>query len=156
MFRITKQPLCMSVNIITPRTHLPHRPPEHSNQRTAPSLQRTHRQFTSTCLHPRGGAATSVKRGTSAYTGARACRASVRSSFSSTHLPTKPPMATYPPANPQVDDIHTHILAPVLKCCMGEALPGPRRFMGTLATYRRIHGERIVLRFKAPRSFRCM
>ena len=65
----------MSVNIITPRTHLPHRPPEHpehSNQRTAPSLQRTHRQFTSTRLHPRRGAAASVKRGTSAYTGARA------------------------------------------------------------------------------------
>jgi hypothetical protein len=159
MFHITKQPLCMFVNIITPRTHLPHRPPEpseHSNQRTASSLQRTHRQFTSTRLHPRGGAAASVKRGNSAYTGARACRTSVRSSFSSTHLHTKPPKATYPPASPQVDDIHTHILAPFLKCSMGEAFPGARRFMRTLATCRRIHSERIVLRFNAPRSFRCM
>lgn len=141
MFHTTKRPLYMSVNIITPRTHLPHRLPEHtehSNQRTAPSLQRTHRQFTSTRLHPRGGAAASVKRGTSAYTGARACRTSVRSSFSSTHLHTKPPMATYPPANPQTDDIHTHILAPVLIRNMDEALPAIRRFMGTLATCCRI------------------
>jgi hypothetical protein len=124
----------MSANIITPRTHLPHRPtenPEHSNQRTAPSLQRTHRQFTPNRLHPRGGVAASVKRGTSAYTGARACRTSVRSSLSSTHLHTKPPMATYPPANPPVDDIHTHVLTPVLRCSMGEAFPGARRFMGT-------------------------
>jgi hypothetical protein len=149
----------MSVNIITPRTHLPHRPPghpEHSNQRTGPSLQRTHRQFTSIRLHPRGGAVASVKRRTSAYTGARAYRTSVRSFFSSTHLHIKPPIATYPPANPQVDNIHTHILAPVLKCSMGEAIPGAPRFMGTLATCCRIHGERIVLRFNAPRSFRCM
>lgn len=73
-----------------------------------------------------------VKRGTDAYTALGRLvhpHAPLHPPHARTHPPPKPLQATYPPASPQVDDIHSAVLAPFRTGSMGVAVPGARRLV---------------------------
>jgi hypothetical protein len=96
-----KRPFCISVDTVTPLTQQAHLPYLRPNIATSEQL-RVSNALTANShqlwLFPRGGAAVApVHCGTSAYTGARAHRTSVRSSFFE-HTPPYQAAKGYVPA----------------------------------------------------------
>lgn len=109
MFQVTKRPFRNSVDTITPRT-LPTHPPNIAISERSDSLTHSPPIDVKLSASARRRSLSSAERVRIRELGR--VEHPYAPLFTSTHLSTKPPKATYPPTNPQVNSAIRHVRSP--------------------------------------------